>query len=336
VDYEAAEPAGGFAIRGLGEEESPPMVKDSARAVDAVLVPGQDSEVLLRATGLALPTVVVTRRGRPLAGAQVRLEPSGAADDPFGAMRYELGGVGAPTSADGSVRLQPVEPGDYHVVVNPGGGFPERRERAALHSGEQRVEFDVRGGRVGGIAESSSGELRGAVAHLERAPVEGGGGRTRTMIALTVGDAGDGPEVHVGGGPGSTRCEVDSSGRYVFEEVPAGEWIVRVRAPGHAEWTSRPFTLGEEQSHELAAARLSAGGTLRGVHRGAQDGGGFLILLDEQGRQAGVTQPGPDGAYAFRDLASGSYTLLAPPGYRSDPIEVKDGATVTHDVPGER
>ena len=186
--------------------------------------------------------------------------------------------------------------------------------------------------------------MRNAVAWRERGSEkpEGSGGR-RTGIASRVTDAGDGPNVMMSGGPDATRAELDSSGRFSFEEVPPGEWPVRITASGHAAWSSEKIALTSEQERDLGTARLSAGGTLRGMHRraiGDENTGGFggniLILLDAQGRQAGMTQPNPDGSFEFRDLANGAYTLLAPPGYRSDPIEVRDGETVTHDVPDAR
>jgi protocatechuate 3,4-dioxygenase beta subunit len=346
VDYEAAALEGNFRVAGLpGAGRDVAASSASSRTgVEAVLVPGVDAEVILRATEIAIPTVRVTRRGKPLVGAQVRLEAAAGEDDGL-AMPHFGGASGVRTLADGRARLQPVAPGKYEVVIVPGGGLPERRERAELLAGEQMIEVDVRGGRIAGRAESTSGELRNAVAHLERAQVEAtdGGPRRPTGLAIMVTDSGDGPNVVMSGGPDATRAEVDSAGRFAFEEVPPGEWTVRITAPGHAAWTSARIAITGEQEHDVGSARLSAGGTLRGVHRGALAGastGGFggslLILLDEQGRQAGMTQPGTDGSFQFRDLASGAYVLLAPPGYRSDPIEVRDGATVTHDVPAER
>lgn len=348
VDYEAAalESAFRFAGRVSPADAAAAPAAKSRTGVEALLVPGDDAEVLLRATEIAIPTVRVTRRGKPLAGAQVRLEAATPDEsDPLAGMNFGGGGGGTRTLHDGTARLQPVAPGEYDLVILPGPGLPERRERAELFAGAQEVEVDVRGGRVTGRAESSTGALRNAVAHLERAEASGSGGSTRrpTGLAIMVTDSGDGPNVVMSGGPGATRVDVDSSGNFAFEEVPPGEWTVRITAPGHAAWTSAKFSLGEEQERDVGSARLSAGGTLRGVHRGAIGadaaggfGGRLLILLDEQGRQAGMTQPGADGSFQFRDLASGSYTLLAPPGYRSDPIEVRDGATVTHDVPAER
>ena len=344
VDYEAAAAEGGFSFSEVSIGNRGAAKPASSRTgVEAMLVPGDDAEVLLRATEIAIPTVRVTRRGKPLGNAQVRLEPVKTANDPMSGMIFgDVGGTR--TLPDGSARLQPVAPGEYDVVVMPGEGLPQRRERATVMAGEQKIDVDVRGGRISGRAESSTGELRKAVAHLERAAAENSGGGRRPMaMRILLTDDGEGPNVSMSGGPNATRVDLDSSGRYVFEEVPPGDWTVRITAPGHAAWSSEKIVLADEQERDLGAARLSAGGTLRGVHRAAAAGdaaGGFganiLILMDEQGRQSGMTQPRADGSYEFRDLANGTYTLIAPPGYRSDPIEMRDGATVTHDVPNER
>lgn len=76
---------------------------------------------------------------------------------------------------------------------------------------------------------------------------------------------------------------------------------------------------------------------IRGVDRRPVDPesnfGNILILMDGSGNQAGFAQPGAGGAYEFKDLATGTYTIMAPPGYNSDPIEVKAGQVVTFDVP---
>jgi hypothetical protein len=111
---------------------------------------------------------------------------------------------------------------------------------------------------------------------------------------------------------------------------------VRISTSGFASWTSERIVLKENQEREIGTAALVSGGIIRGINRrsaGQGGPGGFLVLLDAGGNQAGFAQSGPDGAYEFKDLATGTYTLLAPPGYNSEPIEVKAGQTVTFDVP---
>ncbi len=338
VDYRAAEAPNGIRFAGpglgLGGDDKP---KESHTAQTVGLIAGTVQEVLLRATGLCIPTVVVTRRGAPLPNASVRSEAVGAGGFPglpgFGGER---------TDGAGRVRLQPLEPGSYEVVVTPGGNLPERREKVELAAGEQEIKVDVRGGRVTGIVEADGLALAAANARLEPASAGArGGGRRGRFLAITATDDGQGGgQMTSFGGPAATAATVDGGGNFVFEEVPAGEYVVCVSAPGYAPWTSEKFVLQEEQAHDVGSARLASGGVLKGVNRRAQGqqnqggfGNGFVLLMDVNGGNAGFSPIGPDGGYEFRDLAAGSYTLTIPPDYNSDPIEVKPGQTVSFDIP---
>lgn len=342
VDYRAAAAPESFRVPGLAGGADDAARAKSHTEVPVVLVPGVPQEVLLRASGLCIPTVAVSRRGAPLAGAEVRLAAVAPAD---GGFRMPSFGGGARTDANGRVRLQPAEPGDYEVIVTPGSGMPERREKVSLTAGAQDLEVEVRGGRISGLVLADGRVPANSTARLEEAPAAASAGRAPGarqggFLAITVGDDGSGPGGSVSfGGPAATSARADGSGRFSFDEVPAGEYVVRVTAPGFASWTSERIVLAEDQDREIGTAVLTSGGVIRGFNRrgGGPDApsgiGGILILLDAGGAQAGFAQAGPDGAYEFKDLATGSYTVLVPPGYRSDPIEVKAGQTVSFDVP---
>jgi hypothetical protein len=339
VDYRAAASVGGFAFAGPNSSTTPTDAK-SHTEVPVMLVPGDAAEVVLQASGLCIPTVSITRRGAVLAGAEVRLEAV-AADD--GGFRMPSFGGGTRTDANGRARLQPSEPGEYELVVTPGSGLPERREKVTLTAGPQELEFDVRGGRISGLVLADGRTPANATARLEPAPAEGGGNSRQPrgrFLAITANDDGNGPSGAVSfGGPAATSAQVDGSGRFSFEEVPPGEYVVRVSATGFAGWTSERIVLTENQEREIGTATLVSGGVIRGVNRrmsaaDAESGfGGIMLLMDANGEQAGFAQAGADGAFEFKDLATGAYTIIAPPGYNSEPIEVKAGQTVTFDVP---
>lgn len=339
VDYRAAELAGGFRFAALGGPSEAAVDKPSHTAQAAHLAPGARAEVVLRATGLAIPVALVTRRGQPLAGATVRLEQPAS-----GPMPPMPGFGGERTDPAGRARLQPLEPGEYELVVQPGGGLPERREKVTLTSGEQEVRIDVRGGRVSGVVEADGRMPGNATARLEAAGAEGGGrgGRRGRFVAITAtaDGAGGGGEVTTFGGPASTSVPVDGSGRFAFEEVPPGEYVVRISAPGYAPWTSAKFALAQEQAHDVGTGRLTSGGIIKGFNRRVTPSdepnvgpGAFLLLNDASGNNAGFAQTAADGSYEFRDLAPGTYVVLAPPDFNSEPIEVKAGQTVNFDVP---
>lgn len=339
VDYRAAAAPNGLQFSGLPGGGAPEAAKSrSHTAVPVTLIPGDAQEVVLRATGLCIPTAIIKRRGAALAGAEVRLEAVTADDGGFSMPHF---GRSERTDANGRVRLQPSEPGAYEVIVTPGSGLPERREKVQLAAGPQEIEVDVRGGRISGLVLADGRVPANATAHLEAAPAESGGsGRPQPrgrFIAITASDDGNDPVGSISfGGAASTSAQVDGSGRFSFDEVPAGEYVVRISTSGFASWTSERIVLKENQEREIGTAALVSGGIIRGINRrsAGQDGpGGFLVLLDAGGNQAGFAQSGPDGAYEFKDLATGTYTLLAPPGYNSAPIEVKAGQTVTFDVP---
>jgi len=337
VDYRAAAAPAGFVFAGPNSRTED-GTKQSHTEVPAMLVPGDALEVVLQATGLCLPTAVVSRRGAALAGAEVRLEALQSED----AFRMPSFGGGTRTDANGKARLQPSEPGSYELVINPGNGLPERREQVELTAGPQELEVDVRGGRISGLVLADGRAPANATARLEEAPAADAGSspnrpRSRVGIAITVDDSGGGGGAMTFGGGPSTSAQVDGSGRFSFEEVPPGEYVVRVSANGFAGWTSERIVLTENQEREIGTAALVSGGVIRGVDRRAVNAeagfGNILILMDATGNQAGFAQPGPGGAYEFKDLATGTYTIMAPPGYNSDPIEVKAGQTVTFDVP---
>lgn len=159
-------------------------------------------------------------------------------------------------------------------------------------------------------------------------------------ITATADGAGGGGEVTTFGGPASTSVPVDGSGRFAFEEVPPGEYVVRISAPGYAPWTSAKFALAQEQAHDVGTGRLTSGGIIKGFNRRVTPSdepnvgpGAFLLLNDASGNNAGFAQTAADGSYEFRDLAPGTYVVLAPPDFNSEPIEVKAGQTVNFDVP---
>ncbi len=341
VDYRAAEANDGFRFLAQTLGGDAPAEKESHSEVPAILVAGAMEEVVLRAAALCIPLVSVTRRGTPIAGAEVRTEEVESAS-PFPMPRSG----GERTDANGRVRLQPVEPGEYELVVNPGNGLPERREKVSLAAGTQQIEIEVRGGRISGVALADGRTPSNAIAHLEAAPAEaaasrGRGGRRGAFISITATDDGGGSSGAVDfGGPAATRVQVDGSGDFVFEEVPPGEYVVRVSAHGFAPWTSERIVLQEEQTRDVGTAQLVSGGVVRGINRraeGTQSGsrfaGGMILLMDASGNNAGFAQTAPDGTYEFRDLSGGAYTLLIPPGYTSEPIAVKVGQTTNFDIP---
>ncbi|KIE24661.1 multidrug MFS transporter [Streptomyces sp. MUSC 125] len=69
----------------------------------------------------------------------------------------------------------------------------------------------------------------------------------------------------------------------------------------------------QEKTDTLVEADLDTGARLQGVVRAPHGplADARVTLVDQEGKVAGTTTTGPDGAYAFADLDSGDYTVIA-------------------------
>ncbi len=103
----------------------------------------------------------------------------------------------------------------------------------------------------------------------------------------------------------------DASGHYAFGRIPGGAYTLAVSAVA-CRPAAIPIEVGGAETRQ--DVELPAGARLRGTV--SADGRGPLpdarvTLLDAAGNVAGVALTGPDGEYAFADLAGGEYTVTA-------------------------
>ncbi|MEV7344770.1 MFS transporter [Streptomyces sp. NPDC093544] len=129
-------------------------------------------------------------------------------------------------------------------------------------------------------------------------------------------------------------------GEFTFAELIPGSVTVAVNAAGH-----RPVALPVEVGGTgvtRVEVELASGALVQGVVRapGGPLGDARVTLVDAAGNVVGTSRTGTDGAYAFTDLDSGEYTVIAT-GYPpvATALTVNGRGVDAHDIelahPGE-
>jgi EmrB/QacA subfamily drug resistance transporter len=128
----------------------------------------------------------------------------------------------------------------------------------------------------------------------------------------------------------------DATGRFGFGELPADDVTLTVNAPGF-----RPEALPVRASDPAATALrvpLRSGARLRGVVRAGSHLRSLtdarVTLVDAAGNVVGTTTTGLDGCFAFTDLDTGSYSVIAA-GYPPVAKKVTVDGRAPADVPLE-
>ncbi|MFD5079769.1 MFS transporter [Streptomyces sp. NPDC058371] len=131
-----------------------------------------------------------------------------------------------------------------------------------------------------------------------------------------------------------------AQGEFTFAELVPGSVTVAVNAAGH-----RPMALPVEVGGTgvtRVEVELSSGAQVQGVVRapGGPLGDARVTLVDAAGNVVGTARTGSDGAYAFTDLDSGEYTVIAtgyPPVATSLTVDGRgaDGHDIELAHPGE-
>ncbi|MEU8909251.1 MFS transporter [Streptomyces mirabilis] len=186
----------------------------------------------------------------------------------------------------GQYELTAPAAGSYVLIVAADGHQPHA---TTVVLGEKPLSHDV--------VLADAGRLAGTV-------VSAGDGTPVKDATFTVTDAlGD---VLASG-------QTDASGTFASTDLPTGDLTVTVTGAGFRP-TALPVHVSGSGNTALEVA-LRSSARLRGVVRAGAGRQALadarITLVDAAGTAVGTTTTGPDGAYAFADLDTGSYSLIA-------------------------
>ncbi|MET8976647.1 MFS transporter [Streptomyces sp. NPDC004539] len=257
-----------------------------ARAVGAaVAVPLSRAVAELVATVPNLGDGVPGGTGRPVRG-QVRgtenVPVPGAAVTLISLDGRQLGRAVA--DADGTYEVQAPGEGTYVLLAAADGLQPQA---TTVVAGATPVSYDI-------LLTGTSG-LAGVVRAADGgAPVAG----AVVIVTDVRGDV-------------LATTRTDGLGEFALAELVPGAVTVAVSSPKH-----RPLALPVQIAGTGVTrieAELQPGAHVRGIVRGAGFplGDARVTLVDAAGNVVATTTTGTDGAYAFSDLDSGQYTVIA-------------------------
>ncbi|MFF1565809.1 MFS transporter [Streptomyces sp. NPDC058293] len=303
------------AVAGAGAPQAEELVPAMAGAASAPSSDGatQRLQAVVTTAG-SVPATASTGGGTPVRGF---VRGSESAPVPRAAVTLiSLGGrqLGrAVSQGDGAYGLDAPGAGSYVLIASADGYQPQA---STVVVGEEPVAYDI-------LLSGTSG-LSGVVKSVDsKLPVPG------AMVIVT----------DVRGDVLATGLSGEQ-GEFTFAELVPGAVTVAVTAAGH-----RPLALPVEVGG-TGVTRVEIG-----LHSGAQVAGvvqaaggplndARVTLVDAAGNVVATATTGHDGAYAFTDLDSGEYTVIAT-GYPpvATGLTVNGGGAEGHDItlahPGE-
>lgn len=192
----------------------------------------------------------------------------------------------ATTRDDGAYTLQAPGAGSYVLIAAADGHQPQA---STVLVGDGPVPYDV-------VLTGTSG-LAGQVTDADGGLPVGG-----AMVVVTdlLGEV-------------LATGKSDTDGSFGFGELPAGDFTLAVNADGYRPTAAVVTVAGHGITRTEITLRTGAQvlGTVRGGadHRPLADA--RVTLVDAAGNVIGTATTGSDGVYAFTDLDSGEYSLIA-------------------------
>lgn len=266
---------------------------------------------LARAVAELVATVPGLTEGGPAGGHPVRGHVRGGANAPVAGAAVTLISLAgrqldrAVADPRGAYAVQAPGEGTYVLIAAADGHRPQA---TTIVVGEDPVTHDVLLGSTGALV----GTVRSA---------DGGAPVAGAVVIVT--------DVR---GDVLATARTDGLGGYAFTELVPGPVTLAVSSPKH-----RPLALSVEMAgtgSTRADVELRPGAQVRGTVRaaGGPVGDARVTLVDAAGNVVATTTTGPDGAYAFSDLDTGAYTVIAT-GYPPRATGVDVGGDVDgHDI----
>jgi hypothetical protein len=305
---------------------------------------GETTRIELSKPALTKVYGTVTGIDGPIAGCTVELEQHGSTGIGLPGMG---GGRSTKTAADGSFAIEDVESGRYTArygkpeqVVKATADFevppnqPELRQDLVLRTGKLRVQA---------CAKDTGEAVSGAEVEIARASAGAAGQRPRQqrmvmMVSVNGPNAGGETTTMT---MGSQRAQTGADGWAEVEDVPAGEYTVRVTHKKYAPVELKGQTVVEQRTTDCGRVEMGPAGRIRGTVV-ARDGKSVQVAL-VQHRAAGVTawsEPtvAMGGSFRIDGLAAGKYSVRAQlisenTSYGPEvEVEVKGGETTTTEV----
>lgn len=319
------------------------------------VTPGETTTVEIRRPVLTRVFGTVTGAGGPVAGATVGIEKDSGPDLPGATGAITMAGArSAAAGPDGSFSIADVEAGDYvlrygrpdqlvkaeaRITVPP--ELPELRHDLVLRTGTVRVQA---------WSESGDAPIAGAQVELT-ASVPGGDApserrETRVMM-VSISSDGESSNDSTMMTIGSERAKTGADGWAEIEDVPAGEYDVRVTHGGHAPGERKLARVVELQTTDVGRVVMTEAGSIRGKVVGPDGAPVRMALVFHRPIDGEEGQPTPamGGAFTIGALKPGRYVLrgqelgMGPGGGRgpsgSSPeveVEVEAGKAATAEL----
>ena len=284
----------------------------------------------------------VTGADGPVAGCTIELQQRGGADIGLPGM----GGRSTKTADDGSFAIDDVESGSYTArygkadqLVKATADFDvppnlsELRQDLVLRTGKLRVQA---------CAKDTGEAVSGAEVEIARASAGAAGQRPRQqrmvmMVSVNGPNAGGETTTMT---MGSQRAQTGADGWAEVEDVPAGEYTVRVTHKKYAPVELKGQTVVEQRTTDCGRVEMGSAGRIRGTVV-ARDGKTVPVALVQHRAEGATSWSEPTvamgGSFRIDGLAAGKYAVRAqqiePESFGPEvEVEVKGGETITTEL----
>jgi 5-hydroxyisourate hydrolase-like protein (transthyretin family) len=259
----------------------------SAKQVSAVEIgatPADLGEIALE-PGAVLLGRVVSREGKPVAGATVSARLQG-----FGDHGGEVAAATATTSADGAFRLEDLRAGEELDLTVTRRGYAEKLVPGVRAPAEQVLEIVI----------EEAARISGRVLGADRQPLEGAAVAVEPQASAASGSAAGG--------------RTDDAGEFALDSVPPGPLRLRVAAEGWKPKVLEGLEAGPGESIEKLEIVLERGAALAGRVLDARGRPASEAFLEVEGPGAGPmtaaridisAQADGDGRYRLEGIEPG-------------------------------